>query len=370
MSEFNYVVTDPQQIYDSVIGGLTNGTGEDLYPGDERRIFGEALVPVLVSLYTTLNDAARQTLLANARGETLDAIGVRVGVKRLEAQKATVSLEITAPESGENIIIPQHTKVGAGDLYFLTDKTVVITAGETSVIVTASSEEGGSKYNGIPPGAIKTLVDLIPGVSGVISLTETKDGDDGEPYELYGDDHLRERIRLAPDTFSVAGPEGAYRYYATSADPDIISVGVESPEPTQIILYPLMRGGMLPSDDVLAKVVQVCNDIKVRPMTDLVTAQAPETVPYSIEVKYYTPPDTESAVISAVEGDGGAIDDYIAWQSGGIARAINPDELRKRILNAGAIRVDLTAPEYEEVEGQRIAQFSDELTVSHEVVIT
>ena len=32
-----------------------------LYPGDERRIFGEALVPVFVALYNSLNDVGRQT---------------------------------------------------------------------------------------------------------------------------------------------------------------------------------------------------------------------------------------------------------------------------------------------------------------------
>ena len=53
-----------------------------------------------------------------------------------------------------------------------------------------------------------------------------------------------------------------------------------------------------------------------------------------------------------------AVDDYKAWQTEQIGRAINPDELRKRMLNAGASRITLTAPVYTELDANEVAQFT------------
>ena len=72
--DIKLTTTDASTLYKTIITELEKGTGEPLYPGDERRIFGEALVPVFVALYNSLNDVGRQTLLRYARGEVLDAI--------------------------------------------------------------------------------------------------------------------------------------------------------------------------------------------------------------------------------------------------------------------------------------------------------
>ena len=52
------------------------------------------------------------------------------------------------------------------------------------------------------------------------------------------------------------------------------------------------------------------------------------------------------------------MEDYKAWQTEQIGRAINPDELRKRMLNAGASRITLTAPVYTALEDNQVAQFT------------
>jgi hypothetical protein len=54
----------------------------------------------------------------------------------------------------------------------------------------------------------------------LISMT-TANGTDDET-----DEELRERIRLAPSQFSVAGPTGAYKFFAKSAHPSIVDVSV------------------------------------------------------------------------------------------------------------------------------------------------
>lgn len=375
MAEFDFVGTDSAQLYTTVIGSLMDHCGEALYPGDERRIFGEAIVAVFVSLYAEFNDKMKQRTLQYARGVVLDAIGDRYDVRRLEASSASAVFRfVVSNAQSTNIVIPQGTRMTAdGNVYFATTETAILSAGDTYVDVNGVCLIGGKAYNGIAPGGISTLTDLIPYISGVSNITPTAGGADGEPYTEAGDESFRERIRLAPAALSTAGPESAYRYFVKTADPDISDVAIVCPEtePNVVNIYPLMAGGNLPSEDVLQKVLDVLAD-DVRPMTDHVNALAPTAVSYGIEVKYYTTAENEAATISAVEASGGAIEQYIAWQSASLGRHINPDQLRRFILaptnGVGAIRVDVVQPTFAELAKSQVAVFSGTATVTHEVV--
>ncbi len=57
-------------------------------------------------------------------------------------------------------------------------------------------------------GQINELVDPIPFVSRVENISTSYGGSDIE-----NDDKFRARIQIAPEHFSVAGPEGAYRFH-------------------------------------------------------------------------------------------------------------------------------------------------------------
>ena len=137
-------------------------------------------------------------------------------------------------------------------------------------------------------------------------------------------------------------------------------------------IVPLLEGGAVPDESILEKVLEACNASDIRPLTDVVTAVAPEVITYDIEIVYYTTPETEAEVVANVEGTGGAIDRYNEWQVGALGRDINPDQLRKRILCpswgenlTGAFRVDVTKPVYTPVSDTQVAKFSGHLTVSH-----
>ncbi|WP_170746218.1 baseplate J/gp47 family protein, partial [Escherichia coli] len=98
------------------------------------------------------------------------------------------------------------------------------------------------------------------------------------------DDRLRERIRLAPESFTNAGSRGAYRFHAMQAHPNIVDVAVLSPVPGTVDLYPLLSTG-LPDGGVLTLVESFCSDEKVRPLTDTVRAKTPVKVDYTIEAR-------------------------------------------------------------------------------------
>ena len=375
MADFDFVETDSAKLYTSIIGSLMDSCDEALYPGDERRIFGEAIVALFVSLYSEFNDKMKQRTLQYARGTVLDAIGDRYNVSRVDPTSATATFRFFVSDiQNENIVIPVGTRMTAdGNVYFSTQAIAVLAAGAEYVDIEGACSEGGAAYNNLAAGSIATLVDLIPYISSVSNITATSGGADGEPYTEAGDESYRERIRLAPAALSTAGPESAYRYFVKSADPGIVDVTVVCPEdqPNVVNIYPLMTGGVLPNAGVLAKIRSVLDD-DVRPMTDKVNAIIPAVVEYEVEIKYYTTKDNEAATIEAIEGEGGAIDQYIEWQSSALGRDINPDQLRRFVLaptsGVGAIRVDVVKPSFVELSKSQVAKLSGTPIISHEVV--
>lgn len=375
MADFDFVEVDSAKLYTSIISSLMEYCGEALYPGDERRIFGEALVMTFVALYSEFNDKMKQRTLQYARGTVLDAIGERYNVQRTPAAKASATfrfnLSVAQPE---NVIIPEGTRITAdGIVYFETKEATVIPAGSLYADVVAVCTVGGSAYNGLVAGKVSTLVDLIPYIGTALNVTTTAGGDDGEPYTTEGDNRYRERIRLAPSKLSTAGPESAYRYWALSADADIIDVAIDCPEdePNTVNIYPLMKGGTLPDKATLQKVLDVLAD-DVRPMTDKVQALAPAAVEYEINIKYYCEKAAETETIKTIEGEGGAIDQFNEWQTAALGRDINPDQLRRFILapysGIGALRVDVVSPSYVELSKSQIAVLTGTPKISHEVV--
>lgn len=369
MSDLKFIETNASEIYEIVIGALENGCNEDLYPGDERRIFGEAIVPLVVALFNAINDACRQKMLRYARGEVLDALGDNAGVARMTPVKATTveRFMISTPIS-DNIIIPKGTKVTSDYTnYFETTGTAVLASGETYVDIDVVAVTGGSEPNGLAIGSINILVDAIPYIDSVSNTVKVSGGSDKET-----DDAYRDRIRTANDAVSVAGPPGAYKRLALEADPTVADADVSSPSPGVVQVTPICYGGKIPDETIMAKVLASCSASEARPLTDYVKVKTPDIEYYDIEFTYYTTETNESSCIETIEGSGGAIDKYVYWQSAALNRDINPDELRKLILApswksglTGAVRVEIVKPEYKEINKTTAAQWSGVANVNH-----
>lgn len=444
MSELNFIETNAKKVSDTVLEELENGVNDPLYPGDERRIYGETLAQVVVAVYNTVNDACRQRMLRYARGSVLDALGENRDVERLSPTYATTVLRFGVSDPVDyNIIIPAGLRV-TGDFmhYFLTDSTVVLYAGALTVEVTATAENAGKGYNDIAPGAIVNIVDVsdVPLIDYVTNTEVTEGGGDEE-----GDEAFRERIRTAENRLSTAGPAKAYKYWALSSNPLVSDAVVESDTerisrmlttyeahafqgganllPDTLVVYlpdgskatagtdytatyndelltlslsgglanaaevkieitrnmygrvkivPICAGGDIPDEEVLADVLAACSADDVKPLTDMVTVEAPNVETYDIELTYWTTKANESEVVQNVEGSGGAIDQYIFWQGSNLDQDINPDELRKLILCphwaenlTGATRVNIVKPEYKELPNTTVAKFSGNIKVQH-----
>ena len=369
MSPIKFIEVDAQKINNDLIRDFETSLGETFYPGDERRIFLQQEAQVIVGLKNDINDSAKQNLLRYARGAKLDALGERTDTPRLPAQKANTTLRFTLSEvQPSNVTVSAGTRVTPdGELYFATTSNLIIIAGQAYGDITAQSTEAGERYDGFAPGQINQLVDPVPFVASVANTDISSGGSNIEP----DDDGVnvwsgyRGRIRDSVNKFSTAGPDDTYIYWAKTADVNIQDITVTSPNPGEVKITVLMKGGDLPSQDILDKVLEICSGKKVRPLTDLVTAAAPDQVSYDITLTYYVftqKAAQENAIREAIEDPGGAIDQYKEWQNSKMGRDINPDHIRSLMLNAGAYLIDLTAPVYAAIE-------DDEVPVSGTVTI-
>ena len=343
---------DTETIVSDILARYETAAGITLYPGDPVRLFLETIAYVISYQRSLIDFTGKMNLLAYAKGDYLDHLGVFVGVTRLAAAAAvcTVRFTLSAAQSG-SVIIPAGTRISAGgSIYFAVDASTEIPAGSTSADIAVTCTETGTSGNGLLAGQINVLVDPLPLMQSVSNITASGGGTDTE-----SDDNLRERIQLAPESFSVAGPAGAYEYWARSAHQDINSVAVNSPTPGIVNIYPLLEGGEIPSDEIIEKIEELLTNEQVRPLTDDVHVYAPTAAEYDLAVTYWIDralTTTATAIQTAVAA---AVADWVTWQREKLGRDLNPSELIHRMIAAGAKRVEVTSPEYAVMDFNKIA---------------
>jgi phage-related baseplate assembly protein len=256
-------------------------TGKVLAPADVEMLLINAFAYREGLIRASINDAARQNLVPFSRGSILEYLGQLVGVSRLPAAGAEVTIRFTLVGGHTGVTIPTGLRVQStdGKVIFSTVETKLAPVGTLTLDVKAECTTTGKIGNDYEINKIGVILDPLPYVQFASNIELSKGGADEET-----DDELRERIYLAPASFSVAGPRGAYKYFAKSAHPSIIDVSVTSPNPGEVLICPLLENGQLPTVDILNDVLAVCNADNVRPLTDTVLVQAPNKIDYAIEV--------------------------------------------------------------------------------------
>lgn len=373
MSEINFVTVDPETIINQMKSDYETETGDTLYPGDEHTMFLLNLGSVVTALFGKINDTGRQGLLKYARGAVLDAIGEAEEVPRLQPSKATVKQRFNFTVGHLGSIIPVGTKVSPdGTLFFETLETITVPAGTNYIETIVQAVETGAAYNGFTTGQINILIDTNIAYCTSVSNNETsgggadleEDGSTDYPYTAY-----RGRIRLSRAAKSTAGPYSGYEYLAKSANANIGDVHVESPAPCYITITALMDDGTVPNSTVLEQIETKVNDRTARPMGDRVTVQGPTLVDYAIEFSYKIRKEDllkAAEIQAAVES---AVNDYAVWQRQKLGQLINPDELRRRVLDAGAYILTITSPVLTELQGDEAARLSGTLDITYEGTI-
>lgn len=100
------------------------------------------------------------------------------------------------------------------------------------------------------------------------------------------DERLLRRVQLAPDGYSVAGPESAYIFHALTADVTIADATATMIAPGEVLVSILGEtgdGSATPAQ--IAAVEAVLTHGEVRPLTDFVTVASAEIIPYAVHAR-------------------------------------------------------------------------------------
>ncbi|MGB0060214.1 baseplate assembly protein [Candidatus Binatus sp.] len=342
---------DPNLILADMIAEFEAASGRTLQPAQVERL--------LINLYAyreslvrnAIQYAAEQNLLAFASFPMLDYLGQLLNVTRLASQPAVTTLQFTL--SGALTVpftIAAGTLVGTSDgqFSFATSAAISIAAGGTIASVAASATAPGAGANGYLAGQVS--VQLNPNAL-IASVTNTSTTTGGSAPET--DDHLRTRIQAAPNQFSVAGPTGAYRFFAIGADPSIVDAQVISPAPGAVNVYvltgpvtqqpaPAPNSVGVANSALLAKVAAVLNADTIRPLTDAVTVLAVTEVDYQITatVTLYADADPTATITAATL----AVEELALELAAKIQRDIVPSQIIAALSVAGVYGVTLTSP--------------------------
>jgi len=163
------------------------------------------------------------------------------------------------------------------------------------------------------------------------------------PAVYESDDAFRERIQLAFDTLSVAGPEAAYKKIARDSDGRVGDVSVVSPQPAYITLTILQADSQ--DGSASPELIQIVNKAVTaedkRPIGDRVTVQSAQIINYSINAKLYIGKDPEAATLlqQAVRN----VNDYATKQKR-LGRSIRLSAIYAALHIDGVSRVELISP--------------------------
>lgn len=360
LPDISFAETDAEIVKKEIIARYETIAGRTLADGDPVRLFLLSIAELLILQRNLIDYTGKMNLLAYSKGDYLDHLGALLDVERIPAKRAETTLTFVLSTAETGAIIPEGTRVTTQDerAYFATAEAISIPAGQLTAQVAAICTEPGDAGNHLAIGSLTKLVDPLPYVDSVQNATVTAGGADKESDESY-----RERIHEAPESFSDAGSYGAYAFFAKSANPDIADVFITSPSPGEVKIVPLMTGGEIPEEEVLKDVLEACNDKTVRPLTDQVSVQAPTVKNYDIQITYYIGADSESFSATIQQAVTEAVNQYVEWQKEKLGRDINPSQLMKNIIEAGAKRAEITEPVFTKVENTEVA-VADQISVA------
>ena len=122
---------------------------------------------------------------------------------------------------------------------------------------------------------------------------------------LESHDALRERVQMAYEGLTTAGPRNSYILHARNASALVADATAESPSPACVDLTVLgLEGDGTVGPDLLALVADAVNDEDVRPVGDRVTVRGAEILHYRIDAVLHMKgagPENDAALAEAIK---------------------------------------------------------------------
>lgn len=324
----SFIERDPQKIIDEQVAYYEGLIGKPLEPAQIERLLINNFAYRENLIRNQVQAAALQNLVAFATFPILDYLGELVGVTRLPASSAEATVEFTLVSGHGGVVIPAGLRIQSSDgqVVFELLESLTVLAGVDTATGTCAAQVAGARGNAYIVGAINNILDPQPYLSAAANTDISNGGSDEET-----DVELRDRIRLAPSSFSNAGSKGAYKFWAKSAHPSIIDVGVGSTTPGTVDVYPLSSLGTPTPTAVIDAVEAVLTDERVRPLSDTVVVTSPTVVNYTIDMDLVLLPDTPPSETEQ------AVNDALQAYTDERAKSLGFDIVRSQISAKGQI---------------------------------
>lgn len=342
--------------YENSITAIT-GNKYVLPKADKFRIIINSIALILYQNLQCIDRAGKQNTLKYAYGKYLDNKAAEKGVVRKTAKAATVNVKFLLEAArNSSTLIPKGTRVSNdSDIYFETQNSEEIAAGNTDIVISCVCTESGTLGNNIQIGEITTLVDPVAYISEVVNTTVSTSGTDDED-----DDSLRERVFLAPSSYTTTGSADAYIYHCKLFSNDIADVIATSDVGSAVVnIIVLLKNGVIPEEKLITQLQEYLNGDSIKTLTDKVVVAAPSVKKYDINLTYYINKSERSKALLIKKNVEKAIDEYILWQNSKIGRDINPDKLIEKIMAAGAKRVAVSSPIYQACNQTEVPQLAN-----------
>lgn len=342
--------------YENSITAIT-GNKYVLPKADKFRIIINSIALILYQNLQCIDRAGKQNTLKYAYGEYLDNKAAEKGVVRKTAKAATVNVKFSLEAArSSSTLIPKGTRVSNNsDIYFETQNSEEIAAGNTDIVISCVCTEAGTLGNNIQIGEITTLVDPVAYISEVVNTTISTGGTDEED-----DDSLRERVFLAPSSYTTTGSADAYIYHCKLFSNDIADVIATSDVGSAVVnIIVLLKNGVIPEEKLITQLQEYLNGDSIKTLTDKVVVAAPSVKKYDINLTYYINKSERSKALLIKKNVEKAIDEYILWQNSKIGRDINPDKLIEKIIAAGAKRIAISSPLYQACNQTEVPQLAN-----------
>ena len=239
-NEHQFVDTDAGALLSDLISDYEEITEITVQPASPERLHIQWVAHIMTQERVLNNYTGNQNLPSKANGENLDELGLTLydDIER-PLEQAAISTERFYISEAQNsaILVPAGTRISDVNsiLVWETIEDIYIDIGETYADVMIRCQTPGTVGNGYTPGQICSLIDIFPYYDHCENITESDYGantaTDAEYYEL---------LRASKGSYSTAGAEDAYRYYAKRVSTQIADVVVNSLSPGQVNIFVLM----------------------------------------------------------------------------------------------------------------------------------
>ena len=345
MAAPQFIDSDVNSIKARMIAAFQTETGTIINDTSPVTMLINAMAYTLSQHCVNIQNALQLGLAKFSNGAILDLLAENVGVTRLPEQPATINVQFTSQDTAD-VTIAAGTRIASTDgaiiFEVIDDFDWSFGSGdETTLNVLCEAITPGLIGNNWQTGSLTSLLDPIDGIQATVSNTTISAG--GTALET--DANLYDRIKNAPNNYTVAGPTASYESRAKDVRPDICDAKAITEAPGIVNVYVLTTTPGTTSDEILDQVQEALSAENIRPTNDTVEVTSAEIINYTIDLSL-------TKIINAVDSDEKIIADITAVINSYIlskSRKMGMDIIRNKIIglcmaNPNIYDVELASP--------------------------